>query len=76
LILYGPFRRAGVATAPSNEAFDTSLRARDPAWGLRDLEAVDAVADEVGLRLDRVVELPANNVVVVWRVGGAPRSPS
>ena len=65
LILYGPYRRAGVATAPSNEAFDASLRARDPDWGLRDLEAVAAAAD--GSRLERVFEMPANNVTVVFR---------
>lgn len=67
LILYGPFRREGVATPPSNEAFDQSLRSRDPAWGLRVLEAVDAVADTNGLTLDQVIEMPANNLMVVWR---------
>lgn len=65
LILYGPYRRAGVPTAPSNEAFDASLRARDPEWGLRALEAVAAAAD--GLRLERVFEMPANNATVVFR---------
>lgn len=69
VVLYGPFRRAGVPTAPSNEDFDASLRARDPSWGLRSLQDVDAVA--VGFARERVVELPANNVVVVWRrLGG------
>lgn len=67
LVLYGPFRRAGVPTAPSNEAFDASLRARDPSWGLRDLEAVDTLAEGSGLRRTRLVELPANNLAVVWR---------
>lgn len=67
LILYGPFRRAGVATAPSNEAFDQSLRARDPAWGLRALEDVDAVAAVQGLALEQVIDMPANNLMVVWR---------
>lgn len=65
--LYGPFRRAGVETAPSNEAFDASLRARDPEWGLRNLEDVVADAEANGLRLDRVVEMPANNLSVVLR---------
>ena len=67
LVLYGPFRRAGVTTAPSNEAFDQSLRARNPEWGLRDLEAVEAEALKRGLRLERVVEMPANNLTVVFR---------
>ena len=67
LCLYGPYRRAGVATAPSNEAFDASLRATDPQWGLRELETVVAEAERRGLRLDRVVEMPANNLSAVFR---------
>jgi hypothetical protein len=63
--LYGPYRRAGVPTAPSNESFDASLRARDPQWGLRQLEAVVAAA--YGFRLERVVEMPANNLTIVFR---------
>jgi SAM-dependent methyltransferase len=69
LILYGPYRRAGVETAPSNEAFDESLKARDAAWGLRALEDVTAEAEANGLSLDRVVEMPANNLTVVYRRG-------
>jgi SAM-dependent methyltransferase len=69
LVLYGPYRRAGVATAPSNEAFDESLRARNPEWGLRDLEAVEAEAARHGLELERLVEMPANNLTVVFRRG-------
>jgi hypothetical protein len=67
LLLYGPYRRTAVPTAPSNEAFDASLRARNPEWGLRDLEAVEAEAERHGLRLERVVEMPANNLTVVFR---------
>lgn len=67
LILYGPYRRAGVPTAASNEAFDESLRARNPEWGLRDLEAVEAEAAGQGLRLERIVEMPANNLILVFR---------
>ncbi|TVV75773.1 DUF938 domain-containing protein [Sphingomonas solaris] len=63
LLLYGPYRRAGHPTAPSNEAFDGSLRARDPRWGLRDLDEVVAAAD--GFVLDSVVEMPANNLSVI-----------
>jgi hypothetical protein len=69
LILYGPYRREGVATAPSNEAFDESLKARDPEWGLRLLEDVAAEAEKVGFSLERVIEMPANNVTVVLRRG-------
>lgn len=67
LVLYGPYRRSGVPTAASNEAFDASLKARNPLWGLRDLEAVEAEAAGNGLRLDRVVEMPANNLTAVFR---------
>ena len=67
LILYGPYRRAGVPTAPSNEAFDASLKARDPEWGLRSLETVTAEAERNGLRFDRLFEMPANNVTLVFR---------
>ena len=49
--LYGPYLREGFATAPSNQAFDRSLRDRNPTWGLRDLEAVAAMAQSVGFRL-------------------------
>ncbi|HEY0149614.1 MAG TPA: DUF938 domain-containing protein [Allosphingosinicella sp.] len=67
LILYGPYRRAGVPTAPSNEAFDLSLKARNPLWGLRDLEAVQAEAAGHGLGFERLYEMPANNLVLVFR---------
>ena len=69
LILYGPYHRAGVPTAPSNEAFDASLKARNPSWGLRELEAVAAEAAANGLSLERVAELPANNIAAVFRRG-------
>lgn len=67
LILYGPYRQAGVPTAESNEAFDQSLRARNPEWGLRSVEAVTVAAEAEGLRLDRIVPMPANNLVLVFR---------
>jgi SAM-dependent methyltransferase len=67
LLLYGPYRRAGVETAPSNEAFDASLKARDPAWGLRDLEAVQAEAAAQGLGFERLYDMPANNLTLVFR---------
>ena len=67
LLLYGPYRRADVATAPSNEAFDRSLRSRDPEWGLRDLADVTEEAEANGLRFERLFEMPANNVTVLFR---------
>src|SRR3984957_270447 len=67
LYLYGPYRRKGVATAPSNEAFDRNLRDRNPTWGLRDLGAVAAIAQSVGFSAPAVTEMPANNLSVVFR---------
>ncbi len=67
LFLYGPFSRNGAHTAPSNEAFDASLKARDPRWGVRDLEGdIAPLAQENGLRLEKAVEMPANNFSVVF----------
>jgi SAM-dependent methyltransferase len=67
LILYGPYRRAEVPTAPSNEAFDLSLRERDPSWGLRDVAAVSAEANANGLAFERLFEMPANNLIMSFR---------
>lgn len=67
LILYGPFKVGGRHTAPSNQAFDADLRARDPAWGVRDLEAVGAAAQAAGLDHLDTMPMPANNLSVVWR---------
>ena len=66
IVLYGPFRRDGSHTSGSNAAFDADLRARDPAWGVRDLEAVDAVARETGFARRALHEMPANNLCVVY----------
>jgi hypothetical protein len=67
LYLYGAYKRGGSHTAPSNASFDASLRARDPAWGVRDLEAVTAAAADAGLAPESVIEMPANNLSVVFR---------
>jgi len=67
LILYGPYRRNGRHTSASNESFDTSLRARNPAWGVRDLERVTALAGQHAISLDGVISMPANNVLVALR---------
>jgi len=66
LILYGPYVEADVPTAPSNLAFDESLRARDPAWGLRRLDDVVALAARHGLRLAERIVMPANNLSLVF----------
>lgn len=67
LLLYGPFRLDGRHTAPSNEAFDASLRARDPRWGVRDLAEVEALGASHGLVRAERIAMPANNQIVVLR---------
>jgi SAM-dependent methyltransferase len=67
LYLYGPYRQQGVPAAPSNEAFDQSLKGRNPEWGLRNLEDLAAEAERNGLTLERVVPMPANNLSLVFR---------
>jgi hypothetical protein len=66
LFLYGPFKRGGQHTALSNAAFDTSLREGNPEWGVRDIEAIEALAARVGLKLAEVAEMPANNLTLVF----------
>ena len=67
LYLYGPFVRHDVMTAESNMAFDASLKARNPAWGLRDVADVDAAAAECGIVRTGLIEMPANNLSLVYR---------
>ncbi len=67
LYIYGPFIRHDVMTAESNLAFDASLKARNPAWGLRNVAEVDAVAAENGLVRSDLIEMPANNLSLVYR---------
>jgi len=67
LVTYGPYQVDGRHTAPSNEAFDASLRARDANWGIRDVADVRAAAREQGFRLEDRVAMPANNFVLVFR---------
>lgn len=67
LCLYGPFKRGGEHTAPSNASFDQTLQRRDRSWGVRDLDEVEKEANRRGLALDRVFEMPANNLTVVFR---------
>ena len=67
LFLYGPFFVEGEATAPSNTSFDEDLRRRNAEWGIRDLEAVTALASENGLSRVESCDLPANNKLIVFR---------
>ncbi len=66
LIVYGPFMRDGAHTAPSNAAFDASLRAENPDWGVRDVRELSALALDAGLKLEEIVPMPANNLVLVF----------
>ncbi|MBB5695046.1 DUF938 domain-containing protein [Muricoccus pecuniae] len=69
LVLYGPYRRGGRHTAPSNAAFDDDLRRRNPAWGVRALEAVAEAAGREGFGPPEVTEMPANNLLLAFRAG-------
>jgi SAM-dependent methyltransferase len=66
LFLYGPFKHNGKDTAPSNAAFDASLRQNNPDWGVRDTADLEKLASSCGLALREVVEMPANNLILVF----------
>ena len=66
LVLYGPFKRDGKHTALSNAVFDTYLREGNPDWGVRDLGDVETLAKAVGLGLVDTIEMPANNLTLVF----------
>jgi SAM-dependent methyltransferase len=70
LFLYGPYRFGGAFTAPSNQAFDASLRSRDPRWGVRDVDDLRAAAAAQGFTLGQPIALPANNHVLLFRRDG------
>ncbi|MEP6634944.1 MAG: DUF938 domain-containing protein, partial [Luteimonas sp.] len=67
LVIYGPFNENGRFSSDSNRDFDAWLKARDPAMGIRDQGAVDALARGIGLRLTDTIAMPANNYCLVWR---------
>lgn len=68
LMLYGPFQRGGVHSAPSNAAFDADLRGRNAEWGVRDIDIVSTEASGRGFDAPVVVEMPANNLsVLFWK---------
>lgn len=66
LFLYGPFMRDGLHNAPSNAAFDASLKTQDPSWGLRDIADLERVGEAAGLELRETVEMPANNMSLIF----------
>lgn len=66
LFTYGAYKRGGQHTAPSNETFDQWLKERDPGFGVRDLEAIEAAAKAEGLALKEIIEMPANNFALVF----------
>ncbi len=67
LMLYGPYKVEGEHTAPSNARFDETLRSQNADWGIRDLEAVTALAEAAGFEPEEPVEMPANNLSVIFR---------
>ncbi|MDG2319118.1 MAG: DUF938 domain-containing protein [Rhodospirillaceae bacterium] len=70
LFIYGPFQIDGQHTAPSNAAFDQNLRTRNPDWGVRDAGDVDRVGELHGLAFEQTVDMPANNMVRIYRKRG------
>ncbi|KAF9164306.1 hypothetical protein BGX21_009359 [Mortierella sp. AD011] len=68
LVIYGPFKKDGVFNTESNREFDATLRGRDPSWGVRDVEEIEAVAkNDANMKLDRIVDMPANNYMLFFR---------
>jgi hypothetical protein len=70
LFVYGPFKRSGQHTAPSNAEFDARLRAENPAWGVRDLDDLNALAQAAGMTPAEIVPVPANNLVLAFARAG------
>lgn len=67
LVTYGPYSLHGAHTAESNDRFDQSLKERNPEWGVRDVDALEAAARGQGFVLAETVTMPANNLLLVWR---------
>ena len=74
LILYGPWLKDGIETAPSNLAFDSDLKARDPEWGLRRVEDFADAAAAHGFKLTQIREMPANNLMILLKLAGRRRT--
>ncbi len=75
LYVYGPYKRGGAHTAQSNAEFDAGLRAQNPAWGVRDLEAVADLASRAGFEGPEIVEMPANNLSLIFRRSAVTTGP-
>ncbi|MBB3543422.1 MULTISPECIES: DUF938 domain-containing protein [unclassified Rhizobium] len=71
LVLYGPFMRDGAHNAPSNAAFDAALKERNPSWGVRDIADLEQVGEAAGLSLSEAIEMPTNNMLLVFSSGSA-----
>jgi hypothetical protein len=71
LLLYGPFVRDGAHNAPSNAAFDAALKERNPSWGVRDIADLEQVGEVAGLNLRETIEMPSNNMLLVFSSGSA-----
>ena len=67
LFMYGPYKRGNAHTAPSNQSFDESLQSQNPQWGVRNLEDVSGEAEKNGMILEKIIEMPANNLSVIYR---------
>jgi SAM-dependent methyltransferase len=67
LFLYGPYKRDGAHTAPSNEAFDAQLRATNAGWGVRNMEDVVELGRQAGLSMEEAVPMPANNFSLIFK---------
>lgn len=76
LYLYGPYKRDGAHTAPSNAEFDAGLRAQNPSWGVRDLETVADLGRQAGFERPDIVEMPANNLSLIFRRSAVTRQPT
>ncbi|BDV36225.1 hypothetical protein SS37A_37550 (plasmid) [Methylocystis iwaonis] len=76
LYLYGPYKRDGAHTAPSNAEFDAGLRAQNPSWGVRDLETVADLGRQAGFERPDIVEMPANNLSLIFRRSAETRQPT
>jgi SAM-dependent methyltransferase len=72
LYLYGPYKRGGQHTAPSNQTFDDRLRGEDPSWGVRDIDDLEVLATSVGFEPGEIIAMPANNFSLVYRRAAAP----
>lgn len=68
LIIYGPFMRSGVHTSESNVSFDNLLKSQNESWGIRDLDQINKVAIENGLKEHDVIQMPANNLTLIFQV--------